>query len=103
MVNNQIGQTRMFLSGLNVTVADIVVFAHIAHHFSALPDFEKVQLPHAFRWLDHIQHLPGLFEQVKTKGIFTSFPDESQEGPSKAQLKKLAKIQAAKDAKDKKK
>jgi hypothetical protein len=38
-----------------------------------------------------------------SKGIFTSFPDESQEGPSKAQLKKLAKIQAAKEAKDKKK
>jgi hypothetical protein len=54
MVNTHIGQSRMFLVGLNVTVADIVVFAHIAHHFSALPDFEKIQLPHAFRWLDHI-------------------------------------------------
>ncbi len=71
MVNNHIGQTRMFLSGLNVTVADIVVFAQIASHFSALPDFEKVQLPHAFRWLDHIQHLPGLLEQVRDKGIYT--------------------------------
>jgi hypothetical protein len=42
MVNNHIGQSRMFLSGLNITVADIVIFAHIAKHFSALPDFEKV-------------------------------------------------------------
>jgi len=31
------------------------------------------------------------------------FPDENAEGPSKAQLKKLAKLQAAKDAKEKKK
>ena len=103
MVNTHIGQSRMFLVGLNVTVADIVVFAHIARYFSALSDFEKIQLPHAFRWLDHIQHLPGLHEQILSKNILTSFPDESQEGPSKAQLKKLAKIQAAKEAKDKKK
>lgn len=37
------------------------------------------------------------------KQIFTQFPDELAEGPSKAALKKLAKIQAAKDAKEAKK
>ena len=36
-----------------------------------------------------------MLEQVKAKNLFTSFPDESQEGPSKAQLKKLEKAQQA--------
>jgi aminoacyl tRNA synthase complex-interacting multifunctional protein 1 len=94
--------TRLFLCGLSITAADIVVFAHIAKSFSALSDFDKIALPHAFRWIDHVQHLPGLFDQVCSAQLFTSFPDESQEGPSKAQLKKLAKIQAAKEAKEKK-
>lgn len=89
LINTHIGQTRIFLSGFSVTAADIVVFAHMAKHFSALKDHEKLALPHAFRWVDHMQHLPGMLDQVQTKGLFTSFPDESAEGPSKAQLKKL--------------
>ncbi len=54
LVNTHIGQTRIFLSGFSVTAADIVVFAHIAQHFSALKDHEKLALPHAFRWVDHM-------------------------------------------------
>jgi glutathione S-transferase len=52
----------MFLCGLSISAADIVVFSHIAKYFSALSDFEKMNLPHAFRWIDHVQHLPGLLE-----------------------------------------
>lgn len=74
----------MFLNGLSITAADIVVFAHVAKQFSALADHEKLNLPHAFRWIDHIQHLPGMLDQVHSKKIFTSFPDENAEGPSKA-------------------
>lgn len=92
VVNSHIGQTRMFLCGLNISAADIVVFAHLARQFASLADHEKLALPHAFRWVDHVQHLPGLLEQVQAKNIFTSFPDENAEGPSKAQLKKLAKL-----------
>jgi hypothetical protein len=95
---------RMFLVSTNITAADIVVFTALAPFFAhELKDFEKIQLANAFRWIDHIQHLPGLLEQVQAKGLFTSFPDENAEPPSKAQLKKLAKLQAAKEAKDKKK
>lgn len=93
----------MFLCGMSVTAADIVVFAHMAKEFAVLPDHEKINLPHAFRWCDHIQHLPGMLELVHSKNLFVPFPDENAEGPSKAQLKKLAKLQAAKDAKEKKK
>lgn len=60
-VNNHMS-ARMFLVGTTITVADIVVFAHLAEHFAGLKDFEKLQLPHAFRWIDHIQHLPGMLD-----------------------------------------
>ena len=36
-------------------------------------------------------------------GLFVTFPDESQSEPSKAQLKKLEKIKAAKAKKEEKK
>lgn len=51
-----------------------------------------MELAHAFRWLDHIQHLPGMDEQIEGLGLFVSFPDINAGEPSKAQLKKLAKI-----------
>jgi glutathione S-transferase len=75
---------RMFLCGNSVTAADIVVFTHIAREFAALPDFEKLEKPNVFRWLDHIQHLPGMLEQVRAKNMFVPFPDENTEAPSKA-------------------
>lgn len=102
-VNTHIGQSRMFLTGLSISAADIVVFAHIAKQFSALADHEKLNLAHCFRWIDHIQHLPGMLDQVHAKSIFTSFPDENAEGPSKAQLKKLAKLKEIQDKKNAKK
>ena len=55
-------QQRMFLTGLSISAADLIVFAHVAKNFSGLPDFEKISLPNAFRWIDHVQHLPGLIE-----------------------------------------
>lgn len=50
-----------------------------------------------------MQHLPGLDDLIQSLGLFVSFPDESQSEPSKAQLKKLAKIEAAKAKKEEKK
>ena len=78
--------TRMFLVGDNITVADIVVLSSIAHYFAKeLQDYEKFALPHVFRWVDHIQHLPGLLEQIQKKDLFTNFPsEENSAGPSKA-------------------
>lgn len=55
--------------------------------------------PHVFRWIDHIQHLPGMLEIVKTKNKFVTFPEENTEVLSKAQQKKQAKLQAIKDKK----
>jgi hypothetical protein len=100
-INTQMA-TKMFLVGESITTADIVIFAALAPLFSSeLQGYEKFALPHAFRWIDHIQHLPGLLEQVQPKGLFTSFPDLDTEGsgPSKRQLKKMAKAQEAKDKK----
>jgi len=83
-INEHIGQQRMFLCGMSITAADIVVFAHVAKDFAALSDFEKIDKPHVFRWIDHIQHLPGMLELAHSKGLFVAFPDENVEGPSKA-------------------
>lgn len=94
---------RMFLVGLNITAADIIVHLYLAEYFRDLEDFQKIALPNAFRWIDHIQHLPGLAEQVEALGLFVAFPDESNSQPSKAQLKKLEKIAAAKAKKAEKK
>jgi glutathione S-transferase len=53
---------RMFLVGQSITAADIIVQLYIAEHFKELMDFQKMELAHTFRWLDHIQHLPGMDE-----------------------------------------
>lgn len=56
-------------------------------------DYQKSEdFPHAFRWIDHIQHLPGMLEQVEYLGLFVTFPKkEGAQEMSKSQLKKLAK------------
>lgn len=90
---------RMFIVGQNITAADIIVHLNVAEHFKELIDFQKIELPHAFRWLDHIQHLPGMVEIVGSLGLFVTFPNENAPEPSKAQLKKMAKAQYAKDVK----
>jgi hypothetical protein len=65
-----------------------------------MSDQDKLNTPHVFRWIDHIQHLPGMLEIVKDKGSFVSFPNEEEIVPlSKSQQKKLAKVQASKDKK----
>lgn len=54
---------KMFLVGESITAADIVVFSALAPLFSTeLQAYEKIALPHAFRWIDHVQHLPGMLE-----------------------------------------
>ena len=75
---------RMFIVGQNITAADIIVHFNVAGHFKDLIDFQKIELAHAFRWLDHIQHLPGIAEIVNSMGLFVSFPNENAPEPSKA-------------------
>ena len=85
----------MFLVGEGITAADLVIFSVLAPLFSSeLQSADKFEMPHAFRWIDHIQHLPGMLEQVEAKNLFTTFPDQSADPSqmSKSQLKKLAKI-----------
>ena len=52
----------MFLVGQNITAADITVALFTAPYIKDLMDHEKRDLKHTFRWIDHIQHLPGLDE-----------------------------------------
>jgi glutathione S-transferase len=51
---NQHLETRMFLVGHSITAADIMSLAHIVEYFAGLSDYEKIQLPHTFRWIDHV-------------------------------------------------
>lgn len=92
-------EMKMFLVGQNITAADVVVHLYIASEFRGYTDAQKKELPHVFRWVDHVQHLPGMLEQVESQGLFVSFPSEKEEKLSKAQLKKLAKEQYKKDQK----
>ena len=45
-----------------------------------------------------------MLDQIHSKNLFVTFPDESKDVPlSKSQLKKQAKVQAAKEKKSQKK
>jgi aminoacyl tRNA synthase complex-interacting multifunctional protein 1 len=90
---------RMFLVTYNITAADIYAYAHIVHRLQGLQDFEKVEKSNLFRWIDHIQHLPGINKYAKDNGLEVTFPDENSKQPSKRELKKQAKAQYNKDKK----
>ena len=94
---------RNFLVGYNITAADIIAFAHVNEYVRGLQDFEKIAQANLFRWLDHIQHLPGIDKFVAEKSLSVSFPDEDAKGPSKRELKKMAKKQAMQEQKAQKK
>lgn len=47
-------ELKMFLVGHSISAADITVLAHVLEYFNGLSDYEKIQLPHAFRWIDHV-------------------------------------------------
>ena len=61
---NTLLEMRMFLVGHSITAADILAHAHLAEYFVGLADYEKIQIPNTFRWIDHVQHLPGFLEEV---------------------------------------
>jgi aminoacyl tRNA synthase complex-interacting multifunctional protein 1 len=98
LINNDL-TLRMFLVGYNITAADIFTYAHVVEHVQGLKDFEKVQQNNLFRWVDHIQSLPGISKFAEQTHMIVSFPDENAKGPSKRELKKLAKKQAQTDGK----
>ena len=47
-------EMKMFLVGHSISAADIVVHLKVASHFKELLGFQKMELPHTFRWIDHI-------------------------------------------------
>ena len=75
---------RMFIIGQNITAADIVVHLNVASHMKELNDHQKMDVPNAFRWLDHIQHLPGYSDIASANGLFVSFPNENAPELTKA-------------------
>mmetsp|Transcript_14930 Transcript_14930/g.10837 ORF Transcript_14930/g.10837 Transcript_14930/m.10837 type:complete len:170 (+) Transcript_14930:14-523(+) len=47
-------EMRMFVVGHSITAADITLLAFLVEHFSKLSDYEKLAIPHVFRWIDHV-------------------------------------------------
>lgn len=45
---------KMFLVGTNVSAADIITCLYVAPYYKELMDFQKIEMCHAFRWIDHI-------------------------------------------------
>lgn len=102
LLNNDL-KMRMYLVGFNITAADIFAYAHIVHFVQKMQDFEKIASNNLFRWVDLLQHLPGLNKYAENHNLFVTFPDEGAKQPSKSQLKKMAKMQAMKEHKEHKK
>mmetsp|Transcript_3700 Transcript_3700/g.6303 ORF Transcript_3700/g.6303 Transcript_3700/m.6303 type:complete len:98 (+) Transcript_3700:288-581(+) len=46
--------TRIFLVGQNISGADVVAYLFVADYFKELLDFQKIELAHCFRWVDHL-------------------------------------------------
>ena len=98
LLNNDL-KMRVFLATYNITAADIYAYAHIVGHAKSMTDLEKIDQNNLFRWVDHIQNLPGINKFSVENGLEISFPDENTKKPSKRELKKLAKQQYKKDQK----
>ena len=47
-------EMKMFLIGQSISAADIVVHLKMAAHVRDLKDYQKIEIAHAFRWIDHI-------------------------------------------------
>jgi len=45
---------KMFLIGQSISAADIVVYLKMAAYVRDLKDYQKIEIAHAFRWIDHI-------------------------------------------------
>jgi len=47
-------EMKMFLIGQSISAADIVVYLKMAAYVRDLKDYQKIEIAHAFRWIDHI-------------------------------------------------
>jgi len=93
-------KSRMFVVGKSITVADITLFSTMIQYWHSLDVEAKLAKPHCFRWIDHVQHLPGMWDQIQARNLSVEFPvEEEKEELSKAQQKKLDKAKWAADQK----
>lgn len=104
---------RTYLVGHNITAADIFAYAYVVNYTKGLTKEQFLEYGNLFRWVDQIQHFPGINAFVVANNLLidsiadptplpvtskesTNEEDKTEETPklSKKQLKKLAKKEA---------
>ena len=88
LINNDL-RMKVYLVGPCITAADIIVYAYVVRYAQKMQDFEKYAKCNLFRWVNHLQSLPGLSQCAKKCGIKVSFPNKKYENLSKRMLRKM--------------
>jgi len=65
MLEARLSESRMFLVGAHITLADFINFIRLQETLFGWEDVTKVTFPNVFRWADHIQHLPYIWDMVQ--------------------------------------
>jgi len=64
-LNNKVLQTSTFCNGNNITISDLYAFAFVIQEVIKLSTSGKRKFNNVLRWVDHIQNLKGLKEQLQ--------------------------------------
>jgi len=73
-LETEIDQTKVFLVGAHITMADFLSFKKILAHFSGLSGSDKLKHPNVFRWINHMQNLPYIKDMVTKAGLYFEIP-----------------------------
>jgi len=68
--------TRTFCNGNAITISDFYAFGYVIQEVLRLTDDKKWKFCNVIRWVDHIQNLVGLKEQLERLKFLVSLPFE---------------------------
>ena len=74
-LNNHL-MTRTFCNGNNITISDFYAFSFVIQEVYKLHDDKKFKFCNVIRWVDHIQNLNGLKDQLERLKFMVSLPFE---------------------------
>ncbi|EAR91922.1 glutathione S-transferase, carboxy-terminal domain protein (macronuclear) [Tetrahymena thermophila SB210] len=80
-------ESKVFLVGSHITLADIIVFAYTYHIITCLDDAAKWKFNNVFRWYNNVQNLEGMKEFIQnTNRSLSMYPEpliESEDASAK--------------------